>query len=251
MSGPPPKFRELLKRAYGVDQEPELVKESEWSYVYKVGDKSYSYVSKFLEDENFRVEASTIRARWPGMSEEERLDFVQNFWSKASWDENDTQILEIIMEDGNDHLWEHCAQAFLRHPDRDRAVRFLIERMEKYEGDEPANYIQALSISKDPRSASAIRPYFEKYQKEMEAEKISGIPDDVVFGPMPYSAYLNVCGALLQITGSAEYEQAIRKYLDHQSEQVRWWAENALGIEGPTTAKRRARLWKGEEKSET
>jgi hypothetical protein len=46
-------------------------------------------------------------------------------------------------------------------------------------------------------------------------------------------AYLATCAALLQIEGAAEYEQAIRKYLEHPNEQVRWWAEHALGIEGP------------------
>ncbi len=217
------------------------MKETEWSYVYKAGEKSYCYVSKFLADETFTVRASEIHDRWPRMNESERLDFVQNFSAKASWNANDSEILEIIMQDGNDQIWASCALALLRHPDRERVVRFLIERMEKCEpGDEPLNYIQALGISKDLRAASAIRPYFEKYREEVEAENVTGVPEDVVFGPIPYSAYFNVCGALLQITGSTEYEQAIRKYLEHQNEQVRWWAENALGIEGPTTEKRKA-----------
>ncbi len=152
------------------------------------------------------------------MGEKERLDFVQSFWAKRNWDENDTQILEIIMEDGDDRLWQSCALAFLKHPDRDRAVEFLIDRLKKYESDhEPANYIQALGISKNPRAVAAIRPYFEKYRKEMEAEKVSGIPDDVIFGPIPYSQYFGVCEAFLKITGSVEYEEAIRKYLVTQT----------------------------------
>jgi len=57
-------------------------------------------MSKFLADENFTVSASEIRQRWPSMSESERLDFVQNFWSKAAWNSNDTEILEIVMQDG-------------------------------------------------------------------------------------------------------------------------------------------------------
>jgi hypothetical protein len=56
----------------------------------------------------------------------------------------------------------------------------------------------------------------------------------------PYFPYLCACGALLKVDGAPEYEQAIRKYLDHPNEQVRWWAEYALEIEGPTTAKRKA-----------
>jgi len=37
-------------------------------------------------------------------------------------DSNDTEILETIMQDGTDRVWESCAPAFLKHPDRERAV---------------------------------------------------------------------------------------------------------------------------------
>jgi len=247
MSGLDPKLLQFLKRVHGPGQQPELVKETEWSYVYKVGEKSYSHTSKFLADENFTVSASEIRSRWPSMSENQRLDFVQNFWVKATWDENDTEILEVVMKDGSDLLWAHCAQAFLKHPDRERGVSFLIERLKKCKSEnEPLNYIQALGISKDLRAASAIRPYYEKYRAAMDAEKITGVPDDVVFGSIPYLAYFAACSALLKIVGSAEYEESIRKYLDHQNEQVRYWAENALGTEGPTTTKRNAEYRKND-----
>ena len=171
MSDQNSKLREFLKRASEHGQ-PELVKETEWSHVYKTEEKSYSHMSKFLADENFTVNASKIRQRWPGMDESQRLDFVQNFWAKPTWDSNDTEILEVVMQDGSDLLWEHCAQAFLKHPDRERAVNFLIERLKKCEVEhEPLNYIQALGMSKDPRAASAIRPYFEKYRRRWKLKR--------------------------------------------------------------------------------
>jgi len=74
----------------------------------------------------------------------------------------------------------------------------------------------------------------------MEAEAVTGVPDNVFFGPIPYHAFLSIAGDLFKIEGSEEYEQAIRKYFDHPNEQVRYWAEHALGTEGPTTAKRNA-----------
>jgi hypothetical protein len=74
----------------------------------------------------------------------------------------------------------------------------------------------------------------------MKAEEVNGVPEHVSLGPIPYHAYFAACGALFQIDGEPEYEQAIRKYLGRPNEQVRWWAEHALGIEGPTTAKRNA-----------
>ena len=240
-----PKLAEFLKRVSKPGEEAELEKETEWAYVCKVGigenPEAGFTVSKFLVDEGFWVSATAIHQRWPKMNQSERLDFVSNWWCKDSWTDNDTEILEIIMRDGDDLVWHSCTQAFLKHPDRDRAVSFLIERLQKNElGHEPLNYIQVLGMSKDHRAKAAITPYYEKYRAGMEAEAVTGVPDNIFFGPIPYHAYFVASSALLKIEGKQEYEQAIRKYLEHPNEQVRWWAENALGIEGPTTAKRNA-----------
>jgi hypothetical protein len=74
----------LLKSTCGPGNEPELEKETEWSYHYKTGEKSYFTISKFFADEGFTVSASEIQRRWPNMDEGERIDFVQGFSSKAS-----------------------------------------------------------------------------------------------------------------------------------------------------------------------
>lgn len=63
-----------------------------------------------------------------------------------------------------------------------------------------------------------------------------GVQEDVFSGPIdPYFPYLVTAGALFKITGSPEYEQSIRKFFDHENEGVRFLAELALEIEGPTT----------------
>src|ERR1700692_3176284 len=98
---PSPNLSGYLTRICGPNQQPELVKETEWSYVYKTGQKSYARISKFLLDESYTAKVSDIRGRGQHMDEAERLDFVSNFWSKASWNANDTELLEIIMQDGN------------------------------------------------------------------------------------------------------------------------------------------------------
>jgi hypothetical protein len=179
----------LLKNTSGPGKEPELEKETEWSYHYKTGEKSYFTISKFLADEGFAVSASEIRRRWPNMDEVERTDFVQGFSTKPTWDANDTEILEIIMQDGNDRVWENGALAFLRHPDRERAVSFLLGCLERQTDDKPLNYIQALGLLKDRQATPAIEPYFEKYREGIKKKAVTGIPDDVVFGPIPYQAY--------------------------------------------------------------
>jgi len=239
MNGVDPKILELAKRTFG--ENCELVKQTEWSYSYKCGEKSYCRLSRFMVEPGFEVSAEEIRGRWPTMDEHERLDFASNFHSKQDWTENDTAILEIIMRDGNDFIWSSCALAMLKHHDRNRAIEFLIERVERSESNHPPlNYTQALGLAGDPRAVKVIRPHYEKYLKATEGEDVRGVPDDVFFGPVPYHAFLAIAGDLYRITHSEEYKHAIHKYFDHPSEQVRYWAEHALDLEGPTTQKRNA-----------
>lgn len=234
-----PEILEFGRRHYG--ETCELVKRSEWSYSFKCGEKSYGSISRFMLEKSLVVNASEIRGRWPSMNELERLDFAANFHPDREWTDNDTEILEIIMQDGTDTIWMSCALVMLKHPGRIRVVDFLIDRVQKSESEGARiNYMQALGLSGEARAASVIRPHYEKYLKAMEAEASIGVPEDVIFGPIPYSKFLSVAGDLFRITHSMEYEQAIRKYFEHSSEQVRWWAENALDVEGPTTLKRNA-----------
>jgi hypothetical protein len=81
------------------------------------------------------------------------LNFATNFHMKQDCTENDTEVLEIIMQDGSDLIWSSCALAMLKHPDRNRAVEFLIERVRLCEsGHPPLNYMQALGLAGDPRA---------------------------------------------------------------------------------------------------
>jgi hypothetical protein len=239
MSDIDPEILELAKRDYG--EHCELVRRTEWSYTFKCGPKSYCNISRFLAEKALEVTAKEIRVRWVEWDERQRMDFASNWWAKRTWTPDDTKILEIIMADGDDRIWHSCAQAFLKHPDRDRAITFLVGCVLNWKGDHaPLNYFQVLGMAKDQRAVAAILPWYERHKGEVAREAEIGIPESLSFGPIPYFPYLSAAGALFAITGSPEYEQAIRKYFDHPREQVRWWAEHALGIEGPTTAKRNA-----------
>ncbi len=243
---------EVLKRAKrDFGESCEVERKTEWSYTFKCGPKSHCQISRFLVEENFGVSASEIRQRWPSMNARERMDFAANFHFKEKWTENDTEILEIIMRDGDDHIWSSCALAMLRHPDRNRVAEFLIGRVRGNTSERPPlNYMQALAMAGEKRAVPVIRPYYVKYLKAMEAERAMGVPDNVFFGPIPYFQFLSIAGDLLKIDGSDEYEQAIRRYLDHPKEQVRYWAEYSLGVEGPATAKRNAECQKKRHKDE-
>jgi hypothetical protein len=239
MSDIAPEILELAKREYG--ENCELVKATDWSYTFKCGPKAYCRISRFMAEKDFAVAAKEIRERWPQWDQRQRVDFASNWWTKSMWTDNDTEILEIIMADGDDQVWQCCTQAFLKHPDRDRAVGFLVNRVLQYSLEHaPLNYFQVLGMAKDSRAVAAILPFYERYKSEVKAESVLGVQEDVFRGPIPYFPYLSAAGALFKITGSLEYELAIRKFFDHEKEQVRYWAEHALEVEGPITTKRKA-----------
>src|SRR5690348_12406256 len=96
-----PKLIDSVRRYCESGYEPELASETEWEYVFMTGAKSYYRLSKFMLDVPLQVTASQIRERWPKLSENERLNFASNFWRKTTWDDNDTDILEMIMKDGD------------------------------------------------------------------------------------------------------------------------------------------------------
>jgi hypothetical protein len=45
-------------------------------------------------------------------------------------------------------------------------------------------------MAKDDRAVAALLPWYEKYKQEVVRESDIGIPEDVVFGPIPYFPYL-------------------------------------------------------------
>jgi hypothetical protein len=234
-----PNILELAKKDFG--DNCELVRKTDWSYSFKCGPKSYSSISRFMAEKGFEVSATEIRQQWPQWDQRQRMDFAFNWQAKGTWTDDDTEILETIMSDGDDDVWQSCTQAFLKHPDRSRAVSFLVDRVSHYTlKHEPLNYFQVLGMAKDKLAVPAIRPFYEKYKKIVDTEAVVGVQEDVFWGPIPYFPYLVAAGALFKITGSSEYEQSIRKFFDHDKEQVRYWAEHELEIEGQTTAKRNA-----------
>jgi hypothetical protein len=182
---PNAKILEWMKRIAEPGETCEL-KETAWSYRVKCGEKSFGQISRFLADENFEVSASDIRQHWQHWNQYERMDFASNWLCKPTWNHEDTEILEMMMSDGDDLVLSCCALAFLKHPDRDRAITFLIDRTLQggYE-DEPLNYIQALGMFKDVRAMPAIRPYYEKYRNALETESELGVPEDVFFDAFP------------------------------------------------------------------
>ena len=245
MSDIDPKILEHAKRDYG--ENCELVKRTEWSYSFKCGPKSYCRISRFMAEAGFEVSASEIRQRWPAMDERERMDFASNFHEKEVWTGNDTEILEIIMNDGNDNIWSSCALAMLRHPDRTRVVDFLIDRVQKNQAERPPlSHMQALGMAGNRRAVAAIRPYYDKYFRAMEAEVVTGVPDDIFRGPIPYHAFLAIAGDLYKIEGSVNTNRlsasisTIRTSKYGGGPRMRWGSKGQLQLNGTPSIRKNA-----------
>jgi hypothetical protein len=201
-----------------------LAKETEWMRVYELGSKSLRYESKFLTDE-LQISAESFASRWPTMTPAERHGFAFAFSAKAGFTSDDEQIVNLIMSDGDEHVWNSLATfVVIRHPERDRVLSLILDRLEK--SPNPGNYIQALGIAKDQRAVPILLPYYEEYRRAAQ-----GVPereDASVQDVKPIAQFLWCSKALWTITGSEEYADRIRAYLKHPHSQVRWWAEHAL-----------------------
>jgi len=204
-----------------------LVKETEWMRVYELGPpKSRSYESKFLMDE-LQISAESFASRWPAMTPAERRDFAFAYSAKAEFTSDDEQIVNLIMRDGDEDVWNYLATfVVIRHPERDRVLNFIRDRLER-RPENPGNYIQALGVAKDQRAVPILLSYYDEYHKA--AQVVPEREDTSFWDVEPVAKFLWCSEALWKITGSKDFEDGIRAYLKHPHSQVRWWAGHALG----------------------
>jgi hypothetical protein len=215
-----------LHEHFGIDPKTDLLRESEWLREFKTGQKSVFSESKFIS-EGLQLSLRDFLGKWPLMNDGERIDFAHAYAAKPDMTQEDEKILHFLLDEGDDNICESLAQMMVRMSQPEPVIRFMIARL-RTEIDEPANYIQALGLAKVTEAVPAILPYYRKYREAVEVEKTTGVPEDVIFGPVPYSRYIWCCEALWRITGAEEYASNIRGFLNHSHAQVRCWAEMAL-----------------------
>jgi hypothetical protein len=232
-----PRQSGFLRRRRELGGEVTLVKETEWMRVYELGPKLLHYESKFLT-EGLQLSAAIFEVKWRAMTPSEGLAFANAYATKPDFTAEDERIIDIILEDGEEVIWISLTLFMLQHTDRKRIVDFMIARLER-QPEESTNFIQALGIAKAQSAMPLLRARLKGLGEALSFERTDGIPADVVFGPIPYSAYFVCCNALWQITGSKEYEDILRNYLSHPNSQVRAWAGNHLGIDTRTDEERK------------
>ena len=146
-----------------------LVRESEWMRVFKIqNEETYVYESKFLAD-NLHVPALMIRTKWQELTLGERVEFASAFSSQPPRDDDDQQILEFLMDVGPEDVWRIIAKLMPSHPHQDRALQFLLVRLQQASGPR-ANYYQALELLQRPEAVLPLRRQYEEYRK-LHADK--------------------------------------------------------------------------------
>jgi len=195
--------------------ERKLVQESEWMRVYRIDARTLMYESKFLTD-RLAVSADSIKRKWPGLSDEEKLEFSRAFQAKPEVTSEDEALLDFLMEVGNLAIWITIAPLLPRHSCRDRVLKFLLDRISE-DGNMKANFYQSIEQLRDPRALPALRAMHERYERKLCDHNKSG-------GEFEYQDYLSCCKALWAIEGLALYREAIERFAKSENDQVRLWA---------------------------
>lgn len=203
-------------------QRGRLIRESEWARVYE-GEfdsrKITIHESKFLAD-GLKVSAASIRARWPDLSFEEKLDFANAFGAGDELTTEDEQVLDFLMENGDFPTWMAIALRLRLHSNKDRVLAFFVERIGE-DHEYKANFFQSLSLMNDNRAIPGLRAAYDNYRDALGVGLASGAPPD-------YTDYLYCCEALWRIDGSPEYRHAIEEASKSPDKSVKALAETFL-----------------------
>ncbi len=192
-----------------MNEKKELVKETKWVKVYRIGGKALSYESKCLT-EGLHISAASIKSTWATLTPEEQLEFTIAFAPGLKLSAEDEEILNFLMEVGSEPVLGNLASLYARHSDRERVLPFLLSRINPLE-KRCGNYYQALELLKDPRAIPPLRRVYGGYRRALEERELK---------PRELFNYLQCCRALWVLDGSAEFENALRAMLVHSNEDV-------------------------------
>lgn len=197
----------------------QLIRESEWERIYQSDQWGRIHESKFLVD-GIQVSAESIVARWPELSEAEKLEFASAFSVKPKVTPEDERILDFLMGVEEPHIWGTIAALLPRHSNRDHVLEFLLARVREESPMKP-NYYQSLEELNDRRAVPVLRANFEHFESKLQAQGKLQTEDE-------YLDYLCCSRTLWVIDGSKEYQDSIRRQAESPDEKVRFWAERIL-----------------------
>jgi hypothetical protein len=193
----------------------------EWFETVETGGKLIR-VSKFLR-EDFAVPIDFINARWQSLTLEERTSFACAFAARRPLGDNDQELLDFLMKNGEPRIWRTIALSVVRHRDQGRAVNFLLSRIN--ENVPPlANYYQAICYLSASECIPALRQAITKHRIEVAMHPtLEGWADRFI-----YLDYLYCAAALLITTGQQEYRAELVGIKSHPDEVIRQMVQMVL-----------------------
>jgi hypothetical protein len=196
----------------------QLLEETEWTRVYRTGPTSVFHESKFATD-GLEISAEAIKRRWPSMSAQEQMDFVNAFVGKPDLSGDDNEILLFLMDVGSDPVIGMISCLLPKLKNRDRALQFLLDRPVQQNGW-AANRYQALAAMGDPRAIPFLRRHYEEYRRIL-----APLEQRTVWELLDYSACLEALWALDQ---SEIAKTSFAALLLHPDPQVREHAQQCI-----------------------
>jgi|SRR5215468_128304 len=187
-----------------------LTKETRWSRIFRDSDDTRIYESKLAAGEP-SLSPDLVQKEWPTWSQDERFDFAKALAAKTKLASIDESVLQHLMNVGNDVVASTIANAVARFKDRQKAMDLLLTRMVTCK--EPrGNFYQALANFRDKAVVVALEGEYRRLSQRLESHGEEG--SDVKID------YISCCAALGQITSSAQYGFAIKKYADDPDQVV-------------------------------
>jgi hypothetical protein len=195
----------------------QLVRESEWLRVYRLGPNHLHYESKFLTDE-LQVNVEQLKSRWSTFTAEEKRDFVQAYAATSMRSTDDHGILRFLMKVGPEETWGWLADRFTDLPEKQLVLEFLLERLKSDDGYFP-NYAQALEVLGDTRAVSVLAEQFASLKHKIAglSGAIGELPSESLFDCV---SYLYCCRALIKLSPSSEAHAALEAMQTFPDERV-------------------------------
>jgi hypothetical protein len=196
----------------------QLLRESKWSREYSTGPSGIVYESKFVTD-GLKILPSSIKQEWDALSPEARRDFALAFCAgtESELSQDDQEILAFLMQDGTDEIWSTIATTLARHPDRDLALRFLLEQIQ-FSQYNLANYFRAVELLAHPEAVPILRRKYELIRRRFETNRFESRSVG------EWIEYLQCCRALWKLTNDKHFEDELRQAQSNQTEKIRSFA---------------------------
>lgn len=196
-----------------------LVHEGRWSRVFEVEAGFFAYESKF-EADGLSISIAELTTEWDSWDGSERIDFANAFSQKPQISKSDEDVLEFLVEKGDEPIWSTMALVLTKHSNKKMVMNFLLERLGS--GSEPkANFIQALYVLGDSAAVPGLVVLHDRLREQLKNAHPHADSWVVI-------DFLKCCEALVYLEGTEHYRHEIQSFLTHPDQRIREGAKAAL-----------------------